>query len=80
MQHFGISVVVKESIGVDAENYEEAVKVVKEVWLDQHNIELENHEIDPIGPRDLKEVLDLLDANGYQEASNFLQLHYNDNE
>jgi len=62
MEHFGISVVIRESIGVDAETYEEAVEVVKEVYLDQHNIELTDREIDPTDSKDVKDrIIELQD-------------------
>lgn len=70
---FGINVTLKFSHGVDAETYEEAVEIVKSSFLEQYGIDLQDDEIDP-KEFDLKSVLDLLDANGYEDASNFLQL------
>lgn len=62
MEHFGISVVIKEDIGVEAETYEEAVEVVKQTYLDQHNIELADHEIDPRGTEEIKDkIIELQD-------------------
>lgn len=72
---FGINVTLKFSQGVDAESYEEAVAIVKNNFWEDYNIELEDYEIDPI-EFDLRSVLDLLDRNGYEDASNFLQLHF----
>jgi hypothetical protein len=72
---FGINVTLKFSQGVDAETYEEAVEVVKNSFLEDYDIELQDDEIDP-EEFDLRSVLDLLDANGYEDASNFLQLHF----
>lgn len=76
-QTFNIGVVIKETVTVEAETYEKAVELVKAVWTHEHDIQLTNHEIDPIEPKDLKEILDLLEQNGFEEASNLLQLHYN---
>ena len=76
---FGINVVVKFSHVVDAVSYDEAVKIVKDSILDAHNIELTDDEIDP-EEFDLRSVLDLLDANGFEEASNFLQLQFANEE
>ena len=72
---FGINVTVKFAQVVDAESYEEAVEVVKNNFMEDYKIKLEDYEIDPI-EFDLRSVLDLLDANGYEDASNFLQLHF----
>lgn len=72
---FGINVTLKFSQGVDAESYEEAVEIVKDNFYEQYNIVLQDDEIDP-KEFDLRSVLDLLDANGYEDASNFLQLHF----
>lgn len=76
---FGINVTLKFSQGVDAESYEEAVEVVKNNFMEDYKIKLEDYEIDPI-EFDLRSVLDLLDANGYEDASNFLQLHFAEKE
>ena len=74
-ESFGINVTVKFAQVVDAESYEEAVEIVKSNFLEDYKIKLEDHEIDPV-EFDLRSVLDLLDANGYEDASNFLQLHF----
>ena len=76
---FGINVTLKFSQGVDAETYEEAVEVVKSSFLEEYNINLQDDEIDQ-EEFDLRSVLDLLDANGYEDASNFLQLHFAEEE
>lgn len=76
---FGINVTLKFSQGVDAETYEEAVEIVKDNFLQKYNIELQDEEIDP-KEFDLRSVLDLLDTNGYEDASNFLQLHLSKEE
>jgi len=76
---FGINVTVKFGQVVEAESYEEAVEIVKSNFWEDYKIVLEDHEIDPI-EFDLKYVLDLLDANGYEDASNFLQLHFAEEE
>ena len=76
---FGINVIVKFSQGVDAYSYEEAVEIVKDNFWEDYKIELEDYEIDPI-EFDLRSVLDLLDANGYEDASYFLQLHFAEEE
>ena len=78
-ESFGINVTVKFAQVVDAESYEEAVEIVKSNFLQDYNIKLEDYEIDPI-EFDLRSVLDLLDANGYEDASNFLQLHFAEEE
>lgn len=76
---FGINVTIKFSQVVEAETYEEAVEIVKDNFWNDYKIELEDFEIDPI-EFDLRSVLDLLDANGYEDASNFLQLHFAEEE
>ena len=76
---FGINVTLKFSHGVDAESYEEAVEVVKSSFLEEYGINLQDDEIDQ-EEFDLRSVLDLLDANGYEDASNFLQLHFAEEE
>jgi hypothetical protein len=76
---FGINVTIKFSQVVDAETYEEAVEIVKDNFWNDYGIELEDFEIDP-EEFDLRSVLDLLDANGYEDASNFLQLHFAEKE
>lgn len=75
LEHFGINVTLKFSHGVEAESYEEAVKIVKNDFLEKYNIELQDDEIDS-EDFDLRSVLDLLDKNGYEDASNFLRLHF----
>lgn len=72
---FGINITVKFAQIVEAESYEEAVEIVKDNFWQDYKIKLEDHEIDPI-EFDLQSVLDLLDVNGYEDASNFLQLHF----
>lgn len=74
VEPFGINVTLKFSHGVDAETYEEAVEVVKSSFLEEYNITLRDEEIDQ-EEFDLRYVLDLLNENGYEDASNFLQLH-----
>lgn len=76
---FGINVTLKFSQAVDAESYEEAVEIVKDNFYEQYDIVLRDEEIDP-KEFDLRSVLDLLDANGYEDASNFLQLHFAEEE
>ena len=71
---FGIRVTLKFDKGIDAETYEEAVEIVKDNFLQEHKIELQDNEIDQ-EEFNLKSVLDLLNENGYEDASNFLQLH-----
>jgi hypothetical protein len=78
-ESFGINVTIKFSQVVEAETYEEAVEIVKDNFWNDYKIELEDFEIDPI-EFDLRSVLDLLDANGYEDASNFLQLHFAEEE
>ena len=78
-ESFGINITVKFAQTVDAESYEEAVEIVKNNFLEDYNIKLEDYEIDPV-EFDLRFVLDLLDANGYEDASNFLQLHFAEEE
>ena len=78
-ESFGINVTVKFAQMVDAESYEEAVEIVKNNFLEDYKIKLEDYEIDPV-EFDLRFVLDLLDANGYEDASNFLQLHFAEEE
>ena len=70
-----INVTLKFSQGVDAETYEEAVEIVKDNFLQEYGIHLKDEEIDP-KEFNLRSVLDLLDENGYEGASNFLQLHF----
>ena len=72
---FGINITVKFAQIVEAESYEEAVEIVKDNFLQDYKIKLEDYEIDPI-EFDLQSVLDLLDVNGYEDASNFLKLHF----
>ena len=43
---FGITVNLTFDYGVSAETYEEAVKYVKYMFLEQHNIELQDNDID----------------------------------
>ena len=74
-ESFGINVTVKFSQAVDAGSYEEAVEIVKDNFYEDYKLSLEDYEIDP-KEFDLRSVLDLLDANGYEDASNFLQLHF----
>lgn len=74
-ESFGINVTVKFSQVVEAETYEEAVEIVKDNFWNDYKLELEDFEIDPI-EFDLRSVLDLLDTNGYEDASNFLQLYF----
>ena len=78
-ESFGINVTVKFAQVVEAESYEEAVEIVKDNFWQDYKIRLEDYEIDPI-EFDLRSVLDLLDANGYEDASNFLQLHFAEEE
>lgn len=75
LENFGINVTLNFLHGVEAESYEEAVKIVKDDFLEKYNIELQDNEIDP-EKFDLRSVLDLLDKNGYEDASNFLRLHF----
>ena len=74
-ESFGINVTIKFSQVVEAETYEEAVEVVKNNFMEDYKIKLEDYEIDPV-ELDLRFVLGLLDANGYEDASNFLQLYF----
>ena len=89
---FGINVTLKFSQGVDAETYEEAVEIVKDNFLkvegkiakviakkQEYGIQLKDEEIDP-EEFDLRSILDLLNTNGYEDASNFLQLHLSKKE
>ena len=78
-ESFGINVTVKFSQAVDAGSYEEAVEIVKDNFYEDYKLELEDYEIDP-KEFDLRSLLDLLDANGYEDASNFLQLHFAEEE
>jgi hypothetical protein len=45
-QVFGIKIDLSFDYGVSAETYEQAVEYVKHMFLDQHNIELKDSEID----------------------------------
>jgi len=45
-QGFGIKVDLSYDMGVDAETYEEAVNIVKDIFLEEHKIELKDSEID----------------------------------
>lgn len=76
---FGINVTLKFNQGVDAETYEEAVEIVKDNFYRQYDIVLRDEEIDQ-EEFNLKSALDLLNENGYEDASNFLQLHLAEKE
>lgn len=71
---FGIRATVEIDFGVPAETYEEAVEIFKQKVLEDYNIELTDDQIDK-EPLSLRDLFDALDENGYEDASNFLQLH-----
>lgn len=71
---FGIRATIELDFGVPAETYEEAVEIFKQKVLEDHNIELTDDQIDN-EPLSLRDLFDTLDENGYEDASNFLQLH-----
>lgn len=71
---FGIRATIELDFGVPAETYEEAVEIFKQKVLEDHNIELTDDQIDK-EPLSLRGLFDTLDENGYEDASNFLQLH-----
>lgn len=71
---FGIRATIEIDFGVPAETYEEAVEIFKQKVLEDYNIELTDDQIDK-EPLNLRDLFDTLDENGYEDASNFLQLH-----
>lgn len=71
---FGIRATIELDFGIPAETYEEAVKIFKQKVLEDYNIELTDDQIDK-EPLSLRDLFDTLDENGYEDASNFLQLH-----
>lgn len=71
---FGIKATIEIDFGVPAETYEEAVEIFKQKVLEDYNIELTDDQIDK-EPLSLRDLFDTLDENGYEDASNFLQLH-----
>ena len=71
---FGIKATIEIDFGVPAETYEEAVEIFKQKVLEDYNIELTDDQIDK-EPLNLRDLFDTLDENGYEDASNFLQLH-----
>ena len=71
---FGIRATIELDFGVPAETYEEAVEIFKQKVLEDYNIELTDDQIDK-EPLSLRDLFDTLDRNGYEDASNFLQLH-----
>lgn len=71
---FGIRATIEIDFGVPAETYEEAVEIFKQKVLEDYNIELTDDQIDK-EPLSLRDLFDTLDENGYEDASNFLQLH-----
>ena len=71
---FGITATIEIDFGVPAETYEEAVEIFKQKVLEDYNIELTDDQIDK-EPLSLRDLFDTLDRNGYEDASNFLQLH-----
>jgi hypothetical protein len=48
LENFGIKVDLSFDMGVEAESYEEAVQVVKNIFEDEHNIRLDDSEIDKV--------------------------------
>jgi hypothetical protein len=48
LENFGIRVDLSFDMGVEAENYEEAVQVVKNIFEEQHSITLKDEEIDKV--------------------------------
>ena len=48
LENFGIRVDLSFDMGVEAESYEEAVQVVKNIFEDQHSIKLDDSEIDKV--------------------------------
>lgn len=71
---FGIKAIIEIDFGVPAETYEEAVEIFKQKVLEDYNIKLTDDQIDK-EPLSLRDLFDTLDENGYEDASNFLQLH-----
>lgn len=76
---FGIRATVEIDFGVPAETYEEAVEIFKQKVLEDYNIELTDDQIDK-EPLSLRDLFDTLDKNGYEDASNFLQLHLSEED
>lgn len=48
LENFGIRVDLSFDMGVEAESYEEAVQVVKNIFEEEHNIKLDDSEIDKV--------------------------------
>ena len=57
LENFGIRVDLSFDMGVEAENYEEAVQVVKNIFEEQHSITLKDEEIDNNKVQDLIDEL-----------------------
>jgi uncharacterized protein YpuA (DUF1002 family) len=57
LENFGIRVDLSFDMGVEAENYEEAVQVVKNIFEEQHRITLKDEEIDNNKVQDLIDEL-----------------------
>jgi hypothetical protein len=68
LENFGIRVDLSFDMGVEAQNYEEAVQVVKNIFEEQHNITLKDEEIDSERNELLKDLLyhiDTIDEEGF---------------
>jgi hypothetical protein len=68
LENFGIRVDLSFDMGVEAETYEEAVQVVKNIFEEQHNITLKDEEIDSERNELLKDLLyhiDTIDEEGF---------------
>ena len=68
LENFGIRVDLSFDMGVEAENYEEAVKVVKNIFEERHNIVLEDDEIDNDRHNlldDMQYHIDTIDEEGF---------------
>lgn len=70
-QDFGIRVDLSFDMGVSAETYEEAVAVVKSIFLQENNIVLEDSEIDNKKYELLNDILyhvDNIDEEGFSNT------------
>jgi DNA-binding transcriptional regulator YhcF (GntR family) len=68
LENFGIRVDLSFDMGVEAENYEEAVQVVKNIFEERHNIIVKDEEIDSERNELLKDLLyhiDTIDEEGF---------------
>jgi DNA-binding transcriptional regulator YhcF (GntR family) len=68
LENFGIRVDLSFDMGVEAQNYEEAVQVVKNIFEERHNIIVKDEEIDSERNELLKDLLyhiDTIDEEGF---------------